>query len=139
MGLIQYYHIICKPVNQAICIFVAVPIVYHVILFQQNVLLLLCSTHNSINSYPVGCLPLMGGREDHNQQTLTSLQKIATAIIKRNNGLTAYNRHKHRKQHRQTTLINGTVQSALSMYFLNFSLPFYLIDSRSPTVFFYPH
>ena len=31
---IQYYHIIFKPVNQAICIFVAVQIVYLVILFQ---------------------------------------------------------------------------------------------------------
>ena len=34
MGLIQYYQITCKPVNQAICIFIAVPIVYFVILFQ---------------------------------------------------------------------------------------------------------
>ena len=34
MGLIQYYHITCKPDNQAICIFIAVPIVYFEILFQ---------------------------------------------------------------------------------------------------------
>ena len=34
MGLIQYYQIICQPVNQAICIFIIVPIVYFVILFQ---------------------------------------------------------------------------------------------------------
>ena len=42
MGLIQYYHITCKPVNRAICIFITVPIVYFVILFQQNVLLYYC-------------------------------------------------------------------------------------------------
>ena len=28
MGLIQYYHITCKPVNQAIYIFITVPIVF---------------------------------------------------------------------------------------------------------------
>ena len=27
MGLIQYYQITCQPVNQAICIFIIVPIV----------------------------------------------------------------------------------------------------------------
>ena len=33
MGLIQYYQIIWKPVNQAICIFITVPIVFFEILF----------------------------------------------------------------------------------------------------------
>ena len=28
MGLIQYYHITCKPVNQAICIFISEPMVF---------------------------------------------------------------------------------------------------------------
>ena len=39
MGLIQYHQITCQPVNQAICIFSTVPIVFFVILFQYNVLL----------------------------------------------------------------------------------------------------
>ena len=41
MGLIQYYQITRQPVNQAICIFIAVIIVYFVILFQKNVLTVL--------------------------------------------------------------------------------------------------
>ena len=34
MGFIQYYQITSQPVNQAICIFITVTIVYFVILFQ---------------------------------------------------------------------------------------------------------
>ena len=36
MGLIQYYHITCKPFNRAIRIIGAVPIVYLVTLFQEK-------------------------------------------------------------------------------------------------------
>ena len=44
MGLIQYYQITSQPVNQAICVFITVAIVYFVILFQLNVLLYYASS-----------------------------------------------------------------------------------------------
>ena len=41
MGLIQHYQITCKPVNQAICIFIIVPVVFcnHVSIKCYTVLL----------------------------------------------------------------------------------------------------
>ena len=49
MGLIQYYQITCQPVNQAICIFIIVPIVFfNLVSIKSFIILLLHHLHANI-------------------------------------------------------------------------------------------
>ena len=86
------------------------------------------------------CLCWVGGVGRSQSTNINITTKIATATINSNNGLATYNWHKLIAQHQKNNLTNWHCSVfSLSLYFFIFSLPFYLIDSRSPTVVFYPH